>query len=735
MAKKIDLDGLEHFKAKENASIAGTESSSTASKAYKVGEYFYFKGTLVVCIVDIPSGGTITLNTNCKTVPLADAVSDLKTATSGAFDGDGSEFYVTQLLDVTSNGVRRANVNGKLRLSGTASSTRYGCYFSGASVNAASSTTLPTIVKKGVYKVELSITGKVTNVAIRYTYDTVSNAVAIKNGDTLILAQDACVIVVIQNSTNYGVLANGESTLIDLKLKKITPIYDKIQTLLDEDEQIKVYTDFLDGYYYDLSGTTVDITSPVSSSNKECIVVDCKPFDRFIVEAWCDGDSSLTYCFLSGTNTAYTKATERSNSREYTLKAYAELFELIAPFNAEKLVVNHHGKAMLGYNPKVYKLSRNDIVNKLAYESGILPYKAKYVWMNKVISVYKNMIAINDGGVLKLSKDNGNTWNNGVDVSAVGTVIKAHLFNNGCLGFFTDTKAYYIESEWTSYNEASCYEADGSAFVPQASGNFSFLYDHKEREYLDTQDMYVFNTYNEDNTFRKLVWYSIDNGHSYKIAYEFGLEDTFAARHIHDVCYYQPEDKFIVSTGDNNATECRVSALTYDSANDTWSIESLADPSRDYKWGNITTYAQEIYYTYDNTPGKIMKCKYEDIADVSKHIILLDNMECDAVAVIVSNKGEIVATQSTYRSTGSQDIPIGMTRFQAARFLYYSSDGKNFNKVTLPLNYINGFAVPNKTLPVATDNKCFLMAGVNMVTIELGDFLRTQGFNNAFKPF
>ena len=80
MAKKIDLDGLEHFKQKENASIAGIESSSTASKAYKVGQYFYFKGTLVVCTVDIPSGGTITLNTNCKAVPLADEVSDLKTA-------------------------------------------------------------------------------------------------------------------------------------------------------------------------------------------------------------------------------------------------------------------------------------------------------------------------------------------------------------------------------------------------------------------------------------------------------------------------------------------------------------------------------------------------------------------------------------------------------------------------------------------------------------------------------
>ena len=116
MAKKIDLDGLEHFKQKENASIAGTESSSTASKAYKVGEYFYFKGTLVVCTSPITSGGTITLNTNCKTVPLADEVSDLKTAIVnkiGRIEKNINSYNYFEelnvaLIDVTGQGAYRA---------------------------------------------------------------------------------------------------------------------------------------------------------------------------------------------------------------------------------------------------------------------------------------------------------------------------------------------------------------------------------------------------------------------------------------------------------------------------------------------------------------------------------------------------------------------------------------------------------------------------------------------------
>ena len=90
MAKKIDLaEGLTHFKAKENASIAITEATSTASAPHKAGEYFYYKGDLVIATADIAQGGTITLNTNCKKQPLADSVCELKTALSALGDEIG----------------------------------------------------------------------------------------------------------------------------------------------------------------------------------------------------------------------------------------------------------------------------------------------------------------------------------------------------------------------------------------------------------------------------------------------------------------------------------------------------------------------------------------------------------------------------------------------------------------------------------------------------------------------
>lgn len=50
MAKKISIDGLEHYKSKENAMIA---SAYDATKTYAVGDYAYNKGTLYKCTTPI----------------------------------------------------------------------------------------------------------------------------------------------------------------------------------------------------------------------------------------------------------------------------------------------------------------------------------------------------------------------------------------------------------------------------------------------------------------------------------------------------------------------------------------------------------------------------------------------------------------------------------------------------------------------------------------------------------
>ena len=82
MAKKIDLNGLDHFKEKENAMIASEYSSS---KTYAVGDYCYHAGTLYCCTTAITTAENWTAG-HWTAAKLADDTSALKTALSYPLD-------------------------------------------------------------------------------------------------------------------------------------------------------------------------------------------------------------------------------------------------------------------------------------------------------------------------------------------------------------------------------------------------------------------------------------------------------------------------------------------------------------------------------------------------------------------------------------------------------------------------------------------------------------------------
>ena len=76
MAKKIDVNGLDHFKEKENAMIASEYSSS---KTYAVGDYVYHNGTLYKCTTAITTAEAWTSG-HWAAAKLADDCSGLMTA-------------------------------------------------------------------------------------------------------------------------------------------------------------------------------------------------------------------------------------------------------------------------------------------------------------------------------------------------------------------------------------------------------------------------------------------------------------------------------------------------------------------------------------------------------------------------------------------------------------------------------------------------------------------------------
>ena len=83
MAKKIDLNGLDHFKEKENAMIASEYSSS---KTYAVGDYCYHAGTLYCCTTAITTAENW-MSGHWTAAKLADDCSALKTAVTDVSEG------------------------------------------------------------------------------------------------------------------------------------------------------------------------------------------------------------------------------------------------------------------------------------------------------------------------------------------------------------------------------------------------------------------------------------------------------------------------------------------------------------------------------------------------------------------------------------------------------------------------------------------------------------------------
>lgn len=79
----VDLTDLIKDKFTMRKDIAPVETSATASRAYKVGDKFYYGNLLQEATQDIAQGGTLTLNTNYKNAdPVTTSIQNLSTVVS-----------------------------------------------------------------------------------------------------------------------------------------------------------------------------------------------------------------------------------------------------------------------------------------------------------------------------------------------------------------------------------------------------------------------------------------------------------------------------------------------------------------------------------------------------------------------------------------------------------------------------------------------------------------------------
>ena len=130
MAKKIDINGLDHYHDKVSAMFASVESSSTASKAYKTGARFYFQGSLCIATSDIAQGGTIilspTANFNCKLDVLGDDV----TAQSEQISGLNGAVFKAETINYNTVTLLNWSITAQNKWKYSSSASTRGCLIS-----------------------------------------------------------------------------------------------------------------------------------------------------------------------------------------------------------------------------------------------------------------------------------------------------------------------------------------------------------------------------------------------------------------------------------------------------------------------------------------------------------------------------------------------------------------------------------------------------------------------------
>ena len=103
-----------------------------------------------------------------------------------------------------------------------------------------------------------------------------------------------------------------------------------LKNALADETTCEPITEFTTGKAINVSGSTVDISSPATTGSYQYKVLDCSPGDLFTVTGANDSDSYLLWCFIDSAGNKLSASPNRT-SGSYLLEA---------PVNAAKLIVN-----------------------------------------------------------------------------------------------------------------------------------------------------------------------------------------------------------------------------------------------------------------------------------------------------------------------------------------------------------------------------------------------------------
>ena len=267
-------------------------------------------------------------------------------------------------------------------------------------------------------------------------------------------------------------------------------------------------------------------------------------------------------------------------------------------------------------------------------------------------------------GTIFLSEDNGDTWPYNIAFPNAANITFSCILKNGTILFGAGSKLYLSTDSLKTYEQIIVKDVDSSDYVPHTpqNANHPGWYFHTLSGInswdVNGVEMLVWGNYCNviGGAAPVNIYYSIDNGHTVKIAYAFGqnpynrddgsagggvtgtplgnTDNPIICRHVHSVAYNPAEDAFYACTGDHDKPEgyeCHWLKGTYDARKDEWCwIVLVSDKMNSrYKSGGINFVDGYLYWISDANGREpydrgVFRCDTADITNPEAHTMLFN---------------------------------------------------------------------------------------------------------------
>lgn len=414
MGALIDLNGLGHYKSKENAMVASVYS---ATKTYAVGDYAYYNGTLYRCTTAITTAEAWTSG-HWTAAKIGDDVTELKTAFS-KYEG------VTETPFTDKSGKKFINSSGSI-----------------VSASGTFHVTEPIPVVAGDL-VSFYARGNNGNFAMISTCNSDSTGISPKVISTTTnlleykytVASDGYIIL----SYNYSytaelnIIKDYANIILDERIDKNDENLAVVNDLLREAKNLKSLY-IVEGKYIALNGTigsAVDVNNPVTAQGYGYIVYPCRIGDTFTLSG-VGGSASRVWGFTDTDYKLLSRSVADLSASNVVLTAEANGY-FISNVNTN---YNYSLSAVLYFKPA----TTNNIATAIGEYFPISTYRKDFKFIASDLSEY---IHVNHGDFDLFT----------IDTTASQVITAFNALASGSNGYMTaDELGYASDGTTTLYS-------------------------------------------------------------------------------------------------------------------------------------------------------------------------------------------------------------------------------------------------------------------------------------------